>query len=379
MPTLQEIYEDPKTTTRNATILAKRAGCTVAGAKRFLNAQSAVQLGKRAVRPPANELVPTGARRGVYLADVVFLRDYAGVNQKRTCILTLLAVNSRYAYTRALTAPSAAKTAEALSEILQQNSHDQEAGVAPIEALRADGGSEFRGAFAALCEERGIPIEITEAGTHQRLSRVDRFHGTLRRLIGDEFDRTDSHVWFPHLQAITNNYNTRPSRALVAAGQHLSPSEIGVKEEKLLRADDLARADEVRARIDAKQFPPGTLVRLLHSRTKEGSKASWAKKANDISFTREAYPIIGRAGPNSYEVDTPAQEPRTWPHWSLQKAVGTASASKSVAASGPKVNREVVSAKRIEARNISEDEQAAALASPSRPKREVKKPSRMDL
>ena len=182
-------------------------------------------------------------------------------------------------------------------------------------------------------------------------------------------------MWFNVLEELTNNYNNRPSRALAPAGKHLAPAQIGAKEEKILRADDLARADAVRTLIDAKEFPPGTLVRLLHSRTKEGSKASWAKKANDISFTREAYQIVGRAGPNSYLVDTPAQEAKVWPHWALQKAVGTASAK----TSGPKVNREVVSAKRLEARNISEDEQAAALASPSRPKREVKKPLRLDL
>ena len=375
MPTLKEIYDDPKTTSRNPTTLAKRAGCTVAGAKRFLNSLSGVQLGKRAVRPPANEFSPTGDVRGVYLADVIFFRDYAGVNQKRTCILTLLEVNSRYAYTRGLTAPTAAKTAEALIEILGDNMHDQERGVAPIEKIRCDGGSEFKGEFSALCEDRGIEIDITEAGTHQRLSRVDRFHGTLRRMIGDLFDKTDSHVWYPHLQDITENYNSRPSLALVAAGKKLSPADIGEREEKKLRAADMARAADVRMHIDTKNFPDGTLVRLLHSRTKEGSKAAWSKKAHDMTFTREAYPILARAGPNSYLVDTPTQDPKIWPHWALQRAVGSSSQPRP----GPKIDRQVVSAKRLEARNISEGEQEAALEGPARPKREVKKPQRLDL
>ena len=137
----------------------------------------------------------------------------------------------------------------------------------------------------------------------------------------------------------------------------------------------MARAADVRMHIDTKEFADGTLVRLRTMRTKEGSKAAWSKKAHDMTYTREAYPIIARAGPNSYLVDTPPEDPKVWPHWALQRAVGSSHA----APSGQKVDREVVRAKRLEARNISEGEQEAALAGPARPKREVKKPKRLDL
>ena len=86
---------------------------------------------------------------------MIYLKKYAGVNKKRTCILTLLGVNSRFVYARALTAADSKKTAEALTEILAQNDQDVRGGViARIEAIRSDGGGEFKGEFAALLEER---------------------------------------------------------------------------------------------------------------------------------------------------------------------------------------------------------------------------------
>ena len=63
MPTLQEVYDNPKTTSRNPTTLAKRAGTTVAGAKRFLNSLSSTQLGKRVIKQPAG-LPPRAAHAG---------------------------------------------------------------------------------------------------------------------------------------------------------------------------------------------------------------------------------------------------------------------------------------------------------------------------
>jgi len=137
--------------------LAKRAGVPLAAATAFLRDQAASQITKEAHKPPDENYAPTGGPRGEYLADVIYLREYAGVNKKRTCILTLLGVNSRYVYARALTAADSKKTAEALTEILAQNDQDVRGGVvARIEAIRSDGGGEFKGEFAALLEKRGI-------------------------------------------------------------------------------------------------------------------------------------------------------------------------------------------------------------------------------
>ena len=133
MPSIKATYDDPRTSSRNPATLAKRAGVTTAAAAKFLRDQASSQITKRAHKPADEDFAPTGGPRGEYLADVVNLREYRGVNKSHESILTLLGVNSRYVYARPLTRTTAAKTAEALASILEQNKKDARAGVvAPI-------------------------------------------------------------------------------------------------------------------------------------------------------------------------------------------------------------------------------------------------------
>jgi len=252
MSELLKVYKDPQLTSRNPATLAKRAGVTLAAAKSFLRDREEAQVRKRAARLKKAAFVPTGDERGVWIGDTIYLKDYAGANKGRSAIFTILETNSRYVYARALKAPTAAQTAAALESIIEANREEnrEEKQVAPILKLRTDGGPEFSGAFAQLLEKLDIPHEKTGAGTHERLARLDRFHGTLRRMIGEYFALTNSHVWIDALPALIANYNTRPSRALDAAGKHLAPADIGPEEEQKLREADILRAAEVRKLID---------------------------------------------------------------------------------------------------------------------------------
>ena len=264
MPNIKEVFDNPRTTSRNAATLAARAGVSRKAAAAFLRDQAASQIRKKATKPPEADYAPTGGARGEWLADVIYLRDYAGVNQARECILTLLGVNSRYVYARALTKATAAKTAEAFTDILEQNEKDARGGVvAPILAIRSDGGGEFAGEFAALLLARGIQLQKGQPGTHARLGRLDRYHGLLRGQIGQLFAARNSHVWADSLQDLVDNHNTSPSRALNAAGRGTSPAEVGPDEEELLRLADLNRAAALRQRVDDLGIEPGTKVRLL--------------------------------------------------------------------------------------------------------------------
>jgi len=108
--------------------------------------------------------------------------------QRPSAIFTILETNSRYVYARALKAPTAAQTAAALESIIEENREEKQ--VAPILKLRTDGGPEFSGAFAQLLEKLDIPHEKTGAGTHERLARLDRFHGTDREKIQPRKDNS---------------------------------------------------------------------------------------------------------------------------------------------------------------------------------------------
>ena len=123
---LASVYADPATTTRDPALLSKRAGVPIAHARAFLRDQGSAQVRKRVSKPSAAQFSPTGDLPGTYAADVMFLADYSSVNAGRTCILTLQQVNTRYVLARALTKATSAKTAEALLEILEENTKDVE-------------------------------------------------------------------------------------------------------------------------------------------------------------------------------------------------------------------------------------------------------------
>lgn len=302
----------------------------------------------------------------------MFLREFAGVNSKRGAILAAVNPNTRYAYARALVTDasatkrgvSAAKAAAALSSILEQNAEDATDGVPPILAIRCDGGSENRGELAAMLKKRGIPQEFVEAGTHSRMSRLDAFHRTLRFLIGDLMAATNSHVWYPHLEALVENYLSRPNQGLAAAlGRKIAPADVTPDDEFAIQLADARRAAEVRRRTDASGVGPGSRVRLLVSKTRDGRSAF--AKGSDANWTSTVYTVKARVGPNSFLVADAL--PPTWPLWALQPV---STETPSAAPAGPKIDRRVVAAQAAEYRNISGPEQAAALAAPARAKRE---------
>ena len=286
---LASVYADPAQTTRNATTLAMRAGVTLASAKAFLRDQGSAQVRKRVSKPSAAQFSSTGDLPGTYAADVMFLADYSSVNAGRTCILTLQQVNTRYVLARALTKATSAKTAEALLEILEENTKDVEEkqNSSPILKLRTDNGSEFAGQFAKLLAKFNIPHEKAEAETHTRLARIDRFHRTLRMMIGELFAERGSHVWYDVLPQLIAKFNSRPSRALGG----LSPDDIGPEEEEVIREADQDRARAVRADTDKSGVGPGSRVRLQYSKTKAGGKDKFAK-AHEVSWTSEIYEVL---------------------------------------------------------------------------------------
>ena len=257
------------------------------------------------------------------MGDTIYLAAYAGVNKQRTAIFTILEVNSRYVYARALVRATAEKVAEAMESILTENAGDLKA-VAPITAMRVDGGPEFSGEFAALLKARGIPQDKGQPGTHERLARLDRYHGVLRRQIGEVFAQRNSHVWVDVLQDLVDNHNSSPSRALDAAGRGTAPIEVTEAKEAKIRLGDFKRAAEVRRRVDRMGIVPGTQVRLLTSRLKNAPKHV---KGQEATWTPELYSVIERVGANTFKVDVPAGEVSIWPVHSImpiKKALGQA-------------------------------------------------------
>jgi hypothetical protein len=126
----------------------------------------------------------------------------------------------------------------------------------------------------------------------------------------------------------------------------------------------------VREKTDALGIIPGeTQVRLLVRATKDGIKDRFAKSQRAV-WTPELYTVLERNGPNSWLIDVPAGEVKIWPSYAMRVVEVDRVKSASGEKKGSKIDIAVERAKRLEARNISEEEQAAALAAPARPRSE---------
>ena len=239
-----------------------------------------------------------------------------------------------------------------------------------IKALRIDGGSEFKKEFRVLMRTRGIPLEIGEPYTHYRLARTDRFHRTLRKRLGEHFARDDTHQWVEALPAIVTNYNNTPHHTLSGLlGEPTAPNQVTLAQEARIRLAEGQQVSDVQHLVDDLNIVPGvTKVRVPVSITKAGIKSGKAKSQRAV--WSKAFTVLSRNGPNSFVVDVPRGEVKIFPHYNLQVEPETTVPVQRGHKGGPKVNIRVERAKRLENRNISEEEQVAALAAPAREKRE---------
>jgi hypothetical protein len=95
-------------------------------------------------------------------------------------------------------------------------------------------------------------------------------------------------------------------------------------------------------------------------------------KTQLATWSSASYLVLERNGVNSFVVDVPAGEVKIWPAHSLLVASPNEVAPTRSTNSGPKVDIAVARAKRLELRNINEEEQAEALAAPAAKKRASK-------
>lgn len=359
---IKAIFEDPKTSTRNPKLLAERANVSIKAATSFLKDQHGSQIRKQH-RADKSSYVPTGGIRGLYLADVMYLRDYAGFNKKRTCILTLMEVNSRYVYARSMISATSENTAAAFQDMYEQNMAESEKKViAKIEYVRSDDGPEFSGHFSTLLKKLDIPLEKGQPNRHARLSRLDSYHGQLRKQIGQLFALRNSHVWIDSLQDLVKNHNSSPSSVFKAIDKDdITPEEIGPNDEVLLMIEDMGKANRIRRKVDKLGIVEGTRVRLLTKMLKNTPRFI---KAQESVWTPEIYKVIERVGPNTFRIDVPASENEVWPVHGIQVVNKSLGEQKE----GQKINKKNVKETRQLNLEISEKEREANIAAPLKPR-----------
>ena len=121
-------------------------------------------------------------------------------------ILCCVDLFSKYAWVEPLKDKTEKLVTPAMKTILKRINH-------PIGSIRSDNGSEFiANSFKKLLQDNDIKQVFSDAGKPQSNGGIERFNGTLKRLIKMTRTQTDNEDWVTPLQILVKNYNNTKSR-----------------------------------------------------------------------------------------------------------------------------------------------------------------------
>ena len=214
------IYYDPSHPhgySGGATTLAKAAGGSVEGARRFLASQDVYTLYRQARRRFKHPRIYVEAMDHQWEADLVDVQSISSDNDGYKYILTVIDSLSKHAWARPIRDKTAATTAGALSSIFEE-------GRVP-RRLRSDRGKEFMGAAVQrLLSDKNVMYFTSENPTKSAI--VERFNRTLRGRMWRFFEATNTRRYTDVLQRLVGAYNDRVHRTT-----GMAPSKVTVLNE----------------------------------------------------------------------------------------------------------------------------------------------------
>jgi hypothetical protein len=183
-----------------------------------------------------------------------------------------------------------------------------------------DDDGAFVAETGALLARRKIAHVAEAPGRHARLSRLDRYVGTLRGQLRALFASTRGNVWYEHLGALTLAYNTKSHRSLrevplLKKIGAVAPADVTPRLERAVQAHDLSLAPAVRRRVDALGNKKGDRVRVLLR-----VRGSLSTKAEISVWNSSVHRVVAREGANLVRLDSaPDGYPQLWPVHELQR------------------------------------------------------------
>eukprot|EP00732_Lithocolla_globosa_P001213 Lithocolla_globosa_v1_NODE_569_length_3713_cov_366.818480.p1 type:complete len:371 gc:universal NODE_569_length_3713_cov_366.818480:95-1207(+) len=220
---------------------------------------------------------------GTYQLDLTFFEQYKRSNGGYYIILSIINVNTKKAYARAL------KTKKAFEEVIQEIRKDgPSVGMLnEISIVGFVGGSEFKGEFKRVLDKYNIDSYTSDSGDKTKMGVVERFNRTLRERIERYLTAYDTNRWVDQLQPIINNYNASRHSSI---GQ--TPDSVTAKDERRIIDEQKQKANRVTSQNESYQV--GETVRLLKS------KGAFEKGATE-RYYKGIYTITER-NPFSYKI-----------------------------------------------------------------------------
>ena len=205
----------------------------------MLAKQEAYQINRQGTKTDYFPILGVGP--GSYQADLMFPEAWRGY----TCVLCILNVITRVAYCYAQRSKS--DTYDNLRLCLKTVQEK-------VSFVQTDSGTEFvNKKVGDLLREEGIEFHAVDPGDHTGQGKIERFNGTLRRLITIYESAYKTRDWVSVLPDLLYNYNHRYHSAIGCAPVNADYQTVFDKE--------LAKYDAAQKQFD--QFSVGDSVRVL--------------------------------------------------------------------------------------------------------------------
>ena len=259
---LKELYYNPKTGLGNRAfaIRARTLGFSSKEISDFLSSQEVYQINKQNVQEPHH--FPIWGVPYSYQADTIDMGDksYKGWRY----VLTIIDINTRKAYAQ----PFKQKSSEAAWLIGWLKEHKPK-------CMQIDQGTEFSKKVDAFCTANNINLRRVATGASTDQGKVERFNGTLRRLITLYCSAYKNDDWVKVLQDLMENYNSRFCLPI-----HMAPDDA---DEKTCYDSNFKQYRAAQVSFD--QFAIGERVRKLISTKGAFTKGrqTWSKQVLTIT------------------------------------------------------------------------------------------------
>ena len=156
----------------------------------------------------------------IWSIDVAYVDKLARYNNGVKYLLVAVDVLSRYLRVEPMRSKSAPDTAKAFKKMIEK--------VQP-ERVWSDKGTEFKGAFKNLCDERGIATYTTASETKSAFA--ERNIRSLKNIMYKHMENKWTYQYINRLQQFVNTINSRVNRVT-----KLAPNKVRKKHEPHLRS-----------------------------------------------------------------------------------------------------------------------------------------------
>ncbi len=268
---------------------AKYIGISRPRVQQFLNNQELHQLVQHVKEQRVNIAIIASKPMERWQADLVDMSKYASPqNRNTTFLLTVIDCFSKHAWVMPLRNKEATTVAAAIETIFAESG-------APA-VMQTDNGGEFEQEFGKALERWGVQHARSRPYNPQANGQIERFNGTLKRMIHAYMLREDTKTYIPQLQNMVSTYNQ-----LLHSGTNKVPAQLHTNPELWPSAHTQIKAQAMRGKRRGRQTKRPVLAVGDYVRT---SLLAKALEKPTTFWSREVYRVMSVERPtNEWEAE----------------------------------------------------------------------------